>query len=769
MLTLLCSFMPAAHAQSDVVYFPETGHYLRGQFRAFWLANGGVQLFGYPITPEYISSETGLVTQYFERARFELIGQPGTGSVQLGALGREIAVGRIFPKNPPIEDSADRRYVPQTQYVVQYGFKEIWERYGEERIFGFPISNEIDEVLEDGEWHTVQYFERYRFEYWPNFPPGERVLFTNLGRIMAPPSLTPPLPPNAPPEAPVVPPDVPGTTPGAPAPGAPQPAPLPVGSPASLPPLPADVQASITPRSGAPGTVFVFQADGFQPEEEVGIWLTGPEGILRDVDVQVVANARGAIPQGSVRIQTDLSFLPGIWAVNAQGLQSEAMATAYFRLGSGADIIAPPGDPAKLGVMVHDSLATTGNGFVTPVAAPSGTPFLFFADGYFSSDPIDSWVTRPNDQSETIDPIAIQYDQDEGVQVQVTTSGYPAGEYAVAVRGIESGMVNSAAFLITDDYVAGPGTPLPGSVNGSATPLEGGLGVTFQIRGEGLNPTEEVEFWMTEPTGTYTLIRGPHYADEQGNIGYNPPLDIVTTNMFAPGIYGAHFRGKASGVRIDVYFNYIIPGTEPPPPPPPPEPEPEPEPTPAETVEPGPPPEPMPEPEETAEPAPEETAEPAPEETAEPAPEETAEPAPEETAEPAPDETAEPAPEETAEPTPQPTATPAPPTEPAARCPHSPKGSAPNRPVRISLVVKQEETVELWNVTGSEIDLDGWVLCSVNGNEMHTPFGGTLDAGEKKRFTHTAAPIWDDTVRDDAALFNAEGELISYWVDTGSN
>src|SRR5690348_6343085 len=44
--------LPAA-AQSDLRYFSESGHFLRGAFRQFWERNGGVGTFGYPLTEEY--------------------------------------------------------------------------------------------------------------------------------------------------------------------------------------------------------------------------------------------------------------------------------------------------------------------------------------------------------------------------------------------------------------------------------------------------------------------------------------------------------------------------------------------------------------------------------------------------------------------------------------------------------------------------------------------------------------------------------------------
>jgi hypothetical protein len=553
MLTFVSMGMPAAQAQTDATYFPETGHYLSGLFRNFWNANGGVDIFGYPITPEYVSPSTGLITQYFERARFELADQQ---QVQLGMLGVEITAGRTFPKVPPIEDTPDRRYIPQTQHVIQYGFKEIWERHGAERIFGYPISEEISEVLQDGQWHTVQYFERARFEYWPSFPEGERVLLSHLGRMLAPPELTAPVPAGAPPAAPAAP---PAEQPGAQPPAGTVPA----------PPLPASVNATVSPESGPPGTTFSFNATGFKDGERVGIWLTAPDQSTFDAGFQASANDDGTLADEDIKLETDTNFGPGIWSFNAKGVESEHEAIGYFRITSGAAVAAPTGDPARLGIIVHDQLQIQGAAFIVPMAAPSGTPFVFLGEGYNPGETIEAWVTKPDGGSEPIDPATIQLDASGIVQVQVPTIGFGDGVYSVTARGTASGVTNGAGFKITSDYVAGPGTPRPANTNGTVNPQEGGLGVTFQIRGEGFSPTEQLEFWVTEPTGSYTMFPGVLTADAQGRVGYEPPLDLTATNEFAPGVYGIHFRGMATGVRVDVYFTYVVPGTPGGPAPPP--------------------------------------------------------------------------------------------------------------------------------------------------------------------------------------------------------
>ena len=68
-------------------YFEPTGHYLEPRFRDYWESNGGIRIFGYPITsPRW---ENGLLVQYTERARFEYhSAHAGTRyEVLLGHLG----------------------------------------------------------------------------------------------------------------------------------------------------------------------------------------------------------------------------------------------------------------------------------------------------------------------------------------------------------------------------------------------------------------------------------------------------------------------------------------------------------------------------------------------------------------------------------------------------------------------------------------------------------------------------------------------------------
>jgi sortase (surface protein transpeptidase) len=86
---------PPAPCTADCRLFSETNHSLRGEFRRFWQMDGGLAVFGFPLTEELseVSPDDGQrrIVQYFERNRFELHQSPGAPPlVMLGRLGAEL-------------------------------------------------------------------------------------------------------------------------------------------------------------------------------------------------------------------------------------------------------------------------------------------------------------------------------------------------------------------------------------------------------------------------------------------------------------------------------------------------------------------------------------------------------------------------------------------------------------------------------------------------------------------------------------------------------
>jgi Sporulation and spore germination len=191
---LLTTFSPtsaAAHSASE--YFPQTGQMVSDPFLTYWRANGGLRIFGYPISPARyeLDPSTGkvLFVQWFERARFEQ--HPEWASrqheIQLSLLGRQFTQEQQrepeFQPIAPFMSTVDTRFFPETGHSLSVGFKQFWEQNGGLPIFGYPISEAFPAQSPiNGQWYSVQYFERARFEYHPYNSPEYQVELGLLGR-----------------------------------------------------------------------------------------------------------------------------------------------------------------------------------------------------------------------------------------------------------------------------------------------------------------------------------------------------------------------------------------------------------------------------------------------------------------------------------------------------------------------------------------------------------------------------------------------------------
>jgi hypothetical protein len=163
-------------------YFPETGFGVEGRFLAYFRSHGlsfddpgistreSLALFGYPISGELEQRlEDGKVhrVQYFERARMEYHPEnEAPYDVLLGQFGRQIVAAVPGAPVAPVADASHGRYFPQTGHNVHDGaFLDFWALNGGLPVFGYPLSEEFWQILEDGRQYKVQYFERARLEF----------------------------------------------------------------------------------------------------------------------------------------------------------------------------------------------------------------------------------------------------------------------------------------------------------------------------------------------------------------------------------------------------------------------------------------------------------------------------------------------------------------------------------------------------------------------------------------------------------------------------
>jgi hypothetical protein len=88
--------------------------------------------------------------------------------------------------------------------------------------------------------------------------------------------------------------------------------------------------------------------------------------------------------------------------------------------------------------------------------------------------------------------------------------------------------------------------------------------------------------------------------------------------------------------------------------------------------------------------------------------------------------------------------------------------AAPNYPVVIVNINKGTEVVTLKNASPDAVNLTGWHMCSITGNQEH-PIDGILAPGEQKDFPGPPGSIWNNSESDPGALYNDKGQLVSYW------
>lgn len=158
-------------------YFETTGFWVQGTFREYWETQGGLFVFGLPITGVFMHDD-GYYKQYFERAIFEY--HPTNARTQYEVLLQRLGAIRVEGRESeapfvPLEDVAPDEncdFYPETGHRLCFGVRAFWTNNGGLPNFGYPLSEEFDERNQpppagDGEIHTVQYFERARIEWHP--------------------------------------------------------------------------------------------------------------------------------------------------------------------------------------------------------------------------------------------------------------------------------------------------------------------------------------------------------------------------------------------------------------------------------------------------------------------------------------------------------------------------------------------------------------------------------------------------------------------------
>ena len=166
--------------------FTETNQCIQGRFLARWEASGGLAINGYPLSGEFkqqLEDNKEYTVQYFERVRLEYHpeNQPPQ-DIQLGQFGRRIVQTVTGAPTAAVSPREGGVHFRETGHNVAPDFFAFWGANGGLAQFGYPLTEEFTQTLEDGKSYTVQYFERARFERHPENQPPSTILLGQFGR-----------------------------------------------------------------------------------------------------------------------------------------------------------------------------------------------------------------------------------------------------------------------------------------------------------------------------------------------------------------------------------------------------------------------------------------------------------------------------------------------------------------------------------------------------------------------------------------------------------
>lgn len=307
-------FDPVADPQQpDVAYFAQTGHTLRGEFKRFWEQNGGLPVFGYPISEEFqeTTAEGTFLVQYFERNRFEFHPENAPPyNVLLGRLSdtqlqRQNRNWITFPRGRPTPGC---QFFIETGHSVCEPFLSYWRNnglldpalssYGRSlALFGYPLSEPQPEINSSGHNVLTQWFERARFEFHPSNPPQYQVLLGLLGNETA-------------------------------RPGASGPPPSGQAPPSRCAVLPPSINGSIRPASClVVGSWVTLDVGGFRSNESVSFYITDEWGEAIELD-PLAADGNGQI----TGLQGAITLPPGEYALVFNGDESGNQSVIYFQM-----------------------------------------------------------------------------------------------------------------------------------------------------------------------------------------------------------------------------------------------------------------------------------------------------------------------------------------------------------------------------------------------------------------------------------------------------
>jgi hypothetical protein len=168
---------------------------------------------------------------------------------------------------------------------------------------------------------------------------------------------------------------------------------------------------------------FRFEARGFEGDEEVSTWLTGPHGEVMATD-NYRTNGRGRV---EFTMKMPRHFEPGRWAITVHGLDSNREAVGYFEV---------PAQGPNVPLVAE------------PSSGPAGTTFSFAGSGFRDGEIVSYWLTGPDGAVYQGGAATARADGTVTFSYAVG-SGTQPGEWRMSASGNTTDNLGVAVFTVT--------------------------------------------------------------------------------------------------------------------------------------------------------------------------------------------------------------------------------------------------------------------------------------------------------------------------------
>jgi hypothetical protein len=282
-------------------------------------------------------------------------------------------------------------------------------------------------------------------------------------------------------------------------------------------------QGAVEPPSGAPGTRFVFLADGFQANERLSSWANTPDGRVLpfDADVPEQATSDGSV---SWNWAAPADFAAGTWQFVVHGRSSGV--ERVFTLSINPPAEAPP--------------STAYN--IQPAVGRPGDVFRFYATGFSAGEAVDTQVVAP-DGAATTAGLRVNTGAQAGGRVDGSWTApldvQAYGAWRIALRGVDSGVERVIPFTIEPP----PAQNLPAP---QVSPAAGRPGMLFIFAVAGFQADEPLSAWVNTADGRIVAVDEPNLqaaGDGRASISWAAPADA------APGAWTMVIHGRRSGIE----------------------------------------------------------------------------------------------------------------------------------------------------------------------------------------------------------------------------